>query len=176
MGPPPPPAPRPGDPGWGVPEGPGASALCGGVVDGNLSGAGGRNTWRWERQSGDKSRDDRSGPLKGQGALEGSFVLWRKGRLRGRGKMGLRRRTMGRGHSRVGVAGVRDSPPTSCSLRLWGRSGLRSNCHAGGDHGGSRGGGLGKSFVCAPRRLPAEPIPRPCSVPSPLGASLPLQK
>lgn len=36
------------------------------------------------RSEGTTPRDDRSGPLKGQGALEGSFVLQRRGRRRGR--------------------------------------------------------------------------------------------
>lgn len=54
--------------------------------------------------------------------------------------MGSRGRTVGPEHSRVGVAGMRDSPPTSCSLGLRGRSGHRSDCHAGGDHGEVGGG------------------------------------
>lgn len=59
--------------------------------------------------------------------------------------MGSRGRTVGREHARVGVAGMRDSPPTSCSLGLRGRSGHRSDCHAGGDHG-EVGGGLKRAF------------------------------
>lgn len=35
-----------------------------------------------DRSEGTTPGDDRSGPLKGQGALEGSFVLRRKGRRR----------------------------------------------------------------------------------------------
>lgn len=77
--------------------------------------------------------------------------------------MGSRGRTVGREHSRVGVAGMRDSPPTSCSLGLRGRSGHRSDCHAGGDHG-EVGGGLKRAF-------PPQPLPRPCGVLAPLGAS-----
>lgn len=61
-------------------------------------------------------------------------------------RMGSKERTMGR---QVGVAGVRDSPPTSCSLGLRGRSGHRSDCHAGGDHG-EVGGRLKKSLPSAP--------------------------
>lgn len=89
-------------------------------------------------------------------------------------RMGWRGRTVGRGHSRVGGAGVRDSPPTSCSLGLWGRSGHRSDCHAGGDLHRGWWGGLASASSPPPggaRRLPAEPFPPPCPVPAPLGAS-----
>lgn len=104
---------------------------------------------------------DSSGPLKRQGGCwkEVSFFRDRGGGEEER--TGSRGRSMGRDHARMGVAGVRDSPPTSCSLGLRGRSGHRSGCQAAGGHG-EVGGAL--------RRAPA-PIPRPCPVLDPLGAS-----
>lgn len=56
-----------------------------------------------------------------KGALEGSFGLGRKGRSEGRVGMSSRGRILEREHTSVGMAGVSDSPPTSCSLGLWGR-------------------------------------------------------
>ena len=58
----------------------GAFGVFGGVVAGNFSGSGGIRGETEGRSEGTTPRDDRSRPLKGQGALEGSFVLWRKGR------------------------------------------------------------------------------------------------
>ena len=131
----------------------GASGVFGGIVDGNFSGAGGIRGDTEGRSEGTVPRDDRSRPLKGRGTLGGSFVLWKKGRRRGRERMDWRERTVGRGYS-WGGAGARDSPPTSCSLGLWGRSGHRSDCHAGGDHGG---GWLASASSPPPRRGPASP-------------------
>lgn len=74
----------------------------GGVVNGNFSGVWGIRGDTEGRSEGTVPRDDRSRPLKGRGALEGSFVLWKKGRRRGRERMDWRGRTVGRGYSRVG--------------------------------------------------------------------------
>ena len=142
-------------------------------MNGNFSGVWGIRGDTEGLSEGTVPRDDRSRPLKGRGALEGSFVLWKKGRRRGRERMDWSGRTVGRGYSRVGGGGpgARDSPPTSCSLGLWGRSGHGSDCHAGGDHGV---GWLASASSPPPggaRRLPAEPFPPPCPVPAPLGAS-----
>ena len=97
----------------------GASGVFGGVVNGNFSGVWGIRGDTEGLSEGTVPRDDRSRPLKGRGALEGSFVLWKKGRRRGRERMDWSGRTVGRGYSRVGGAGARDSPPTSCSLGLY---------------------------------------------------------
>lgn len=75
---------------------------------------------------------------------------------------------MERGHTSLGVAGVSDSPPTSCSLGLWGRSGHPSDCHSGGDHWWGGGARVGRSFFPA---LPAQLLPPPCPAPAPSEAS-----
>lgn len=76
-------------------------------------------------------------------------------RTRPRGHRGAR------AHS-AAAAGVRDSPPISCSLEPWGRSGRRSDCHAGGDH--RRGWGSESASSPPGRRLPLSHFLRlPCS-------------
>lgn len=89
----------------------GASGVFGGVVNGNFSGVWGIRGDTEGLSEGTVPRDDRSRPLKGRGALEGSFVLWKKGRRRGRERMDWSGRTVGRGYSRVGGGQERGTAP-----------------------------------------------------------------
>ena len=151
----------------------GASGVFGRVVNGNFSGVRGIRGDTESRCEGTVPRDDRSRPLKGRGALEGSFVLWKKGRRRGRERMDWRGRTVGRGYSRVGGQergtaprlpapwGSGDVPATGATvtpaeITEWGGGGLAS---------------ASSPPLGGARRLPAEPLPPPCPVPAPLGAS-----
>lgn len=145
----------------GALEGLGASGLFGEVVEGNFSGAGGYEETR---------RLALKGQLPGMtgAGLGRDRERWKEVssfRERGDGeeeRMGSRGRTVGPGHSRVGVAGVKDSPPLLDFLGLWGRSGHRSDCQARGARGG--GGGVEKS-------LPLPHLPQLSLVFDPLGAS-----
>ena len=142
----------------------------GGVVNGNFSGVWGIRGDTEGRSEGTVPRDDRSRPLKGRGALEGSFVLWKKGRRRGRERMDWRGRTVGRGYSRVGGQERGTAPRLPAP---WGSGDVPATGATVTPAEITEWGG----WQAPPRRPPAgpgeeaEPLPPPCPVPAPLGAS-----
>lgn len=132
----------------------GASGVFGGVVNGNFSGVWGIRGDTEGLSEGTVPRDDRSRPLKGRGALEGSFVLWKKGRRRGRERMDWSGRTVGRGYSRVGGGRSEGQPP---DFLLPGALGTFRPRERLSRRRRSRSGVVGKRLLAAPRRGPASP-------------------
>lgn len=101
-------------------------------------------------------RDDRSRPLKGQGALEGSFVLWRKGRRRGR-ENGLEGEDCGARALQGGGSRSEGQPPNFLLPGALGTFRPQERLSRRRRSPQRLVGRVGKRLLPAPRRGPAAP-------------------